>query len=225
MGMQNIPSQVTDAIYFVRQMKNIIKKNYPDYKLDTTGHSLGGSISQYVHVLEEGINESVTFQPYGIGHSLDKYFSKYISKNPINKITNYCVEKDLFSGTLSKNTQIGKCYKIDIKPEYKNTDDIWKYHKTENLEPLSTRKYKNNGYIPKNKNLKSHSQKGCVGSYQVSGYTRADGIEVKSYTRTCGAKHAGMSKEERLAGQAKYKGKRMQDLSQAELEEAISYFI
>ena len=81
--------------------------------------------------------------------------------------------------------------------------------------------------IPKdNKSQKhSHSQKGCVGSYQVSGYTRADGTEVKSYTRTCGAKHSGMSKEERLAGQVKYKGKRMQDLSQAELEEAISYFI
>lgn len=72
---------------------------------------------------------------------------------------------------------------------------------------------------------KSHSQKGCVGSYSVSGYTRSDGTEVKGYTRTCGAKHAGMSKEERLAGQAKYKGKRMQDLTQAELEEAISYFI
>ena len=26
---------------------------------------------------------------------------------------------------------------------------------------------------------KSHSQKGCVGSYQVSGYTRSDGTEVK----------------------------------------------
>ena len=72
---------------------------------------------------------------------------------------------------------------------------------------------------------KSHSQKGCVGSYSVSAYTRADGTEVKSYTRTCGAKHAGMSKEERLTGQEKYKDKRMQDLSQAELEEAISYFI
>ena len=71
----------------------------------------------------------------------------------------------------------------------------------------------------------SHTQKGCVGSYSVSGYTRSDGTEVKGYTRTCGAKHAGMSEEERLAGQAKYKGKRMQDLSQAELEEAISYFI
>ncbi len=71
----------------------------------------------------------------------------------------------------------------------------------------------------------SNSQRGCVGSYSVSGYTRADGTEVKGYTRTCGAKHAGMSQEERLAGQAKYKNKRMQDLSDAELQDAISFFI
>ena len=71
----------------------------------------------------------------------------------------------------------------------------------------------------------SHSQKGCVGSYQVSGYTRADGTEVKGYTRTCGAKHAGMSQEERLAGQEKYKGKKFQDIPQDELEQAISFFI
>lgn len=31
----------------------------------------------------------------------------------------------------------------------------------------------------------------CVGSYPVSGYTRADGTEVSSYVRTCGAAHAG----------------------------------
>ena len=72
---------------------------------------------------------------------------------------------------------------------------------------------------------KSSSQKGCVGSYQVSGYTRSDGTDVKSYTRTCGAKHTGMSKEERLAGREKYKGKRFQDIPLTELEEAISYFI
>ena len=95
------------------------------------------------------------------------------------------------------------------------------------LDPSGRRIPKKKLNIPKdNKSQKhSHSQKGCVGSYQVSGYTRADGTEVKSYTRTCGAKHAGMSNEERQAGQEKYKGKRMQDLSQDELEEAISYFI
>ena len=76
-----------------------------------------------------------------------------------------------------------------------------------------------------NSGSKFHSQKGCVGSYKVSGYTRTDGTEVKDYTRTCGAKHAGMSIEDRLAGQAKYKGKKFQDIPQDELEDAISYFI
>lgn len=32
---------------------------------------------------------------------------------------------------------------------------------------------------------------GCAGTYQVSGYTRADGTEVASYFRTCGAHHIG----------------------------------
>lgn len=31
--------------------------------------------------------------------------------------------------------------------------------------------------------------KQCVGSYQVDGYTREDGTEVKGYIRKCGAKH------------------------------------
>ena len=67
--------------------------------------------------------------------------------------------------------------------------------------------------------------KPCVGSYNVSGYTRADGTKVSSYTRICGAKHAGMSESERLAGRAKYIGKKFQDIPEDELEEAISFFI
>ena len=34
---------------------------------------------------------------------------------------------------------------------------------------------------------------GCVGSYSVSGYTRGDGTQVSSYTRTCGAAHISNS--------------------------------
>ena len=34
---------------------------------------------------------------------------------------------------------------------------------------------------------------GCIGSYSVSGYTRADGTEVSGYTRTCGAVHNSSS--------------------------------
>lgn len=98
------------------------------------------------------------------------------------------------------------------------------------LDPLGRRTPKKKLNIPGvnnrvNDKSKSHSQEGCVGSYHVSGYIRADGTEVKGYTRTCGAKHSGMSQEERLTGQAKYKGKKFQDIPQDELEEAISYFI
>ena len=34
---------------------------------------------------------------------------------------------------------------------------------------------------------------GCIGSYSVSGYTRSDGTQVSSYTRTCGAAHNSSS--------------------------------
>ena len=34
---------------------------------------------------------------------------------------------------------------------------------------------------------------GCVGSYSVSGYTRGDGTDVSSYTRSCGAAHNSSS--------------------------------
>lgn len=68
-------------------------------------------------------------------------------------------------------------------------------------------------------------RKGCVGSFQVSGYKRADGTEVRGYTRNCGARHVGMSQEKRLVGQAKYAGKKYQDIPADELEDAISYFI
>ena len=40
-----------------------------------------------------------------------------------------------------------------------------------------------------------------------------------------GTKILGMSEQERLIGQAKYKGKKFQDLSDSELQDAISFFI
>lgn len=96
------------------------------------------------------------------------------------------------------------------------------------LDPTGRRTPKNKLNIQKDSKSQklSSSQKGCVGSYQVSGYKRADGTEVKGYTRTCGAKHSGMSKGEQFAGQNKYKDKKFQDFAeQSELEDAIFYFI
>lgn len=94
------------------------------------------------------------------------------------------------------------------------------------LDPNGRRNPKKRLNIQNNSyNKQSHSQNGCIGSYQVSGYTRADGTEVKGYTRHCGAKHIGVSQEERIAGQNKYRGKKFQDIPQNELETAISYFL
>ena len=63
----------------------------------------------------------------------------------------------------------------------------------------------------------SHSKKGCSGTYLVSGYTREDGTKVEGYTRTC-YKHSRNIPE-------KFKGKKFQDLSPDELNEAIKFFI
>ena len=66
------------------------------------------------------------------------------------------------------------------------------------------------------------SQKGCDGSYHVSGYIREDGTKVEGYTRTC-YKHSGMEVNRELP--EKFRGKKFQDLSPDELNEAIKFFI
>ena len=213
--LKRIPEQTKDAL----EVYDRVKQAFPNVQIDVVGHSLGGSLAQYVAIMRN-VNEAVTFNPVGIGKSIDDYLSKYGSKTPESRVINYNNPDDnltkYFRGEL-----YGTNYTIN------EIDKNGNKHNLENMKPLSTRQKANPSYKSKevNNNGSSHSQKGCVGSYQVSGYTRADGTEVKGYTRTCGAKHAGMSQEERLAGQAKYKNKRMQDLSNDELQDAISFFI
>ena len=212
---KQIPAQTKDAL----EVYDRVKQAFPNAQIDVVGHSLGGSLAQYVAIMRN-VNEAVTFNAVGIGKSMNDYLSKYGSKTPENKVINYNNPNDnltkFFRGEL-----YGTNYSIDVTGENKND------HNLENMKPLSTRQKTgvNKGTNNENDRSKSHSQKGCVGSYQVSGYTRADGTEVKSYTRTCGAKHSGITKEERLAGQEKYNGKKFQDIPQSELEDAISYFI
>lgn len=247
MGIHRIPNQAHDALLFTKQIKQVMKTKYPNYKLDLTGHSLGGSLAQYTHVLVKGINETVTFNPYGTRKTLEKYFENNTSQSPTDKITNYCASHDLISNTFSKKFQIGICYEINVdsipyqdilsklirlnkKNLYLNTlDKVMSYqklvqdsHYTENMKPLSERKkmQKNKGQ----KTISENSSSNCTGSYMVNGYTRSDGTKVKEYIRTCG-KHNKMSMEERIKGQAKYKGKRFQDIPLDELEEAIGYFV
>ena len=252
MWRNKIPPQAKDAIFFTEQMKEVIKKHYPGYKLDLTGHSLGGSLSQYVHVLVEGVNKTVTFHPYGTSDTLERYLFENKPANPVDNITNYYDKNDKISGIFSKHTQLGKCYEVGIKDAAKKSNDVFKHHKIENMKPLSTRvevkqiksiqSQAGNIYRKGIEQIKKIKDKGfekvkdklhisyiqdvdCVGSYPVSGYIRSDGTKVEGYTRTCGAKHNGMSSEVRRAGQEKYKGKRFQDIPLDELETAIGYFI
>ena len=212
---KDIPEQVQDALMFTKQVKQVMKTKYPNYKLDLTGHSLGGSLAQYTHVLVKGINETVTFNPYGTRKTLEHYFENNTSQSPTDKITNYCVQDDMVGDKLSNGTQLGKVYYIDI------IDPKGSKHQIENMRPLSTRRMqKNKGQ----KTISENSSSNCTGSYTVQGYTRSDGTKVKEYVRTCG-KHNKMSMEERAKGQAKYKGKRFQDIPLDELEEAIGYFV
>ncbi len=46
------------------------------------------------------------------------------------------------------------------------------------------------------------NKNGCVGSYNVSGYTRSDGTSVSGYTRTCGAAHNSQNDENLLQERA-----------------------
>ena len=208
--LKRIPEQTKDAL----EVYDRVKKTFPNVQIDVVGHSLGGSLAQYVAIMRN-VNEAVCFNPVGIGKSMDDYLSNYGSKTPENKVINYNNPDD----GLTKHFR-GELYGTNYT--INEIDKKGNKHSLENMKSLSTRQKAEVGV---NEKGKSYTTKVCVGSYSVSGYTRADGTEVKGYTRTCGAKHAGMSEQERLAGEAKYKGKKFQDIPQDELERAISFFI
>ena len=73
-------------------------------------------------------------------------------------------------------------------------DRVWKHMQAGDLILSPDGRRELNG-VNKGSNKKSDTsdRTSCVGSYPVSGYTRSDGIEVKGYTRTCGAKHLSSS--------------------------------
>ena len=57
--------------------------------------------------------------------------------------------------------------------------------------------YEKNNNADNSAQTSSGTKTECVGTYPVSGYTRADGTEVSGYTRSCGAAHNGKSKPEK----------------------------
>ena len=136
------------------------------------------------------------------------------------------------------NNKIGLAIAKNIKKQYADkwnklsqkekediiADKVWKHMQAGDLilSPDGRRKLKE---VNVNENKKSDSSSDittqCVGSYPVSGYNRADGVEVKGYTRTCGAKHAGIDKENIME---KYKNRKAQDMSNDEITEFLSAY-
>ena len=138
---KEVPAQAKDAIRFYDQMK----EKYPNMKIDVVGHSLGGSLAQYVATQRE-VNQAVNFNPYGTGESQQKYLSKYQSKTPMDRIINYNATKDKVCDVLSKDTQIGTNYSIETDKSKANPFDPLKHHWVQNMKPLSSRTQGNSSY-------------------------------------------------------------------------------
>lgn len=128
MARSRMPAQATDALRVYDEISELYKDN-PNIKITTTGHSLGGSLSQIVGGMRGA--ESVSFNAYGV---------RDLFKDPKNlktdNIVNYINEKDSIPMANAGN-HIGESYSVLQNPEYSNRLDI--RHQTEALGDLTTR--------------------------------------------------------------------------------------
>lgn len=197
MAKKNIPAQASDAISF----HDKIQRENPTSEIATTGHSLGGSLSEIVSAIRGTV--AVTFNAYGVK---DMFTSNTRLKE--NNIVNYVNESDGITMVNGEN-HLGEIYTVPsiANPSKNPIAYKWNCHKAEGIGKLSQRVQKTPTEIKEtadrlhpnssriknniNRNSSNHTSSStqCVGSYTVSGYTRSDGKEVNSYTRTCGAKH------------------------------------
>lgn len=162
-----------------RQLYKEIHEQYPNAKISTTGHSLGGAISQYVSAVEWC--KSVNFNPLGAREVLMKNMDAF----DITGIVNYCNSKDIVSAGMA-DKQLGRCYEISSKAFAK--EERFQHHKLENMADLRLRKK-----TTKDELKKQYSERKCNGTHHVNGYTRGDGIKVESYTRGCASNHTHQS--------------------------------
>lgn len=202
MARKNIPAQATDAL----ALHDKIKRENKNCDISVTGHSLGGSLAQIVGSIRGTF--ATTFNAYG---------TKDMYKDPQNlktdNIVNYVNEFD-YIGMANAENNVGDTYSVS-----NNVNSFWRNHFLEDMPSLENRIPKTSEELKQRKEemIASAKSKGkesiqkvgeklggtihnttsnikqCVGSHQVSGYTREDGTEVKGYTRTCGAKHENVN--------------------------------
>ena len=97
-----VPTQFMQA----EELYKNCAKEYKNYKIFTTGDSLGGSMSQYVSAKFNV--PSVTFNAYGV---------KNLLKEPISTATiNYCNKGDLIN-SLNAQNHIGECFELNTDNE------------------------------------------------------------------------------------------------------------
>ncbi len=198
MARKNIPAQATDAL----ALYDKIKRENKHCDISVTGHSLGGSLAQIVGSIRGTF--AATFNAYG---------TKDMYKDPQNlkpdNIVNYVNEFD-YIGMANAENNVGDTYSVS-----NNLKDWRANHQLEDMPSLENRmpktseelKQKKEEMIASAKRIGKESIqkvgeklggtihdtaskiKQCVGSYQVSGYTREDGTEIKGYVRKCGARH------------------------------------
>ena len=204
MAKSKIPAQTTDAL----KIYDKVKREHPNADIVVTGHSLGGSLAEIVSGIRG--NLAVTFNAYGIR---DMFRERNVLKE--NNVVNYVNEYDAVSMVNGQN-HIGEIYAVSNDCNNKlenhkaeNMGDLSKrVQKTpEQIKETAQRIHPNSSQIKdiisgkiiqnyesrRNNNLQefkhAKQQTPCVGSYQVSGYTRSDGVKVEDYIRRCGAKH------------------------------------
>ena len=204
MAKSKIPAQASDAI----KIYDKVKREHPNADITVTGHSLGGSLAEIVSGIRGSL--AVTFNAYGVG---DMFRNKNALKE--NNVVNYVNEYDAVSMVNGQN-HIGEIYAVSDDCKYpwenhkaENMGNLSKrVQKTpKEIKETAQRIHPNSSQIKdiisgkiiqnyesrKNSNLQefkhAKQQTPCVGSYQVSGYTRSDGVKVDDYIRRCGAKH------------------------------------
>lgn len=206
---------------FIRTMLNDTAKYQKQYGFELeNGSAWNNEADAFRHAYMQA------YLTLRFGDSLAKFLGDDHEKEG-NKKHNQSKEEekmDLHNNEVGREigNKISKEYKRNANPDDDRIKDIMARKVVEKMQEgklildLSGRKQ------PKKKlNLQKNNSthivpQGCVGTYQVSSYTREDGTKISSYTKTCGAKHLGKEK---------FSNKKFQDLSSAELLEAISYFV
>ncbi len=119
---------------------------------------------------------------------------KNLNDNQIKSMLAYSISEKLYDGKMVTSLNENKNYD-DFDEVYFEKQEVEKIKPSAN-KPLEGKIEQN---IPKDENKETDNsntnnqyeyiETPCVGSYEVSGYTKKDGTEVEDYIRTCGAKH------------------------------------